>query len=93
MKSTDKATLRHRWSPPPNRKGLDLVKKPDSIRVSFKWRVLECGVCALGKSHQVDHPKTANFQGEVTFSTGLCRSDGTPRAGCSPRLDVRQRDV
>ena len=60
MQAAATATLWHRWMGHLNRKSLDLLKKVNNNGVSFDETVPDCDVCAVGKSHQREHPKTAD---------------------------------
>ena len=54
------ATLWHRRMKHLNRKSLDLLKKVNSNGVSFDGTVPDCYLCAVAKSRQRVHPKTAD---------------------------------
>ena len=60
MQAAATATLWHRWMGHLNRKSLDLLKKVNNNGVSFDGTVPDCDVCAVGKSRQRAHPKTAD---------------------------------
>ena len=57
MQTTADATLWHRRLGHLNRKSLDILKKCDNNGVSFDGTAADCDVCAVGKSHQLAHPK------------------------------------
>ena len=59
MQAAATATLWHRRMGHLNRKSLDLLKVNNS-GVSFDGTVPDCDVCAVGKSRQRAHPKTAD---------------------------------
>ena len=50
-----------------NRKSLDLLKKSNNNGVSFDGTVPDCDVCAVGKSRQQTHPKTADQHAQHPF--------------------------
>ena len=60
MQAAATATLLHRRMGHLNRKSLDLLKNVDNNGVSFDGTVPDCDVCAVGKSRQQAHPKTAD---------------------------------
>ena len=60
MQAAATATLWHRRMEHLNRKSLDLLKKVNNNGVSFDGTVPDCEVCAVGKSRQRAHPKTAD---------------------------------
>ena len=60
MQAAATATLWHRRMEHLNRKSLDLLKKVNNNGVSFDGTVPDCDVCAVGKSRQRAHPKTAD---------------------------------
>ena len=60
MQAAATATLWHRRMGHLNRKSLDLLKKVNNNEASFDGTVLDCVVCAVGKSRQRAHPKTAD---------------------------------
>ena len=60
MQAAATATLWHRRMGHLNRKSLDLLKKVNNNGVSFDGTVPDCDVCAVGKSRQRAHPKTAD---------------------------------
>ena len=60
MQSAANANLWHRRLGYLNRKSLSLLKNLDNNGVSFDGPVPDCDVCAVGKSHQLAHPKTVD---------------------------------
>ena len=60
MQAAASATLWHRRMGHINRKSLDLLKKVNNNGVSFDGTVPDCDVCAVVKSRQRAHPKTAD---------------------------------
>ena len=60
MQAAATATLWHRRMRHLNRKSLDLLKQVNNNGVSFDGTVPDCDVCAVGKSRQRAHPKTAD---------------------------------
>ena len=60
MQAATTATLWHRRMGHLNRKSLDLLKKVNNNGVSFDGTMPDCDVCAVGKSRQRSHPKTAD---------------------------------
>ena len=60
MQAAATATLWHLRMGHLNRKSLDLLKKVDNNGVSLDGTVPDCDVCAVGKSRQQTHPKTAD---------------------------------
>ena len=60
MQAAAIATLWHRRMGHLNRKRLDLLKKVNNNGVSFDRTVPDCDVCAVGKSRQRAHLKTAD---------------------------------
>ena len=60
MQAAAPATLWHRRMGHFNRKSLDLLKKVNNNGVSFDGTMPDCDVCAVGKSRQWAHPKTAD---------------------------------
>lgn len=67
MQATDSATLWHRRVGHLNRKGLHNLKNIDGIEVEFVDAALHYDACALGKSRQLAHPKTADHKVERVF--------------------------
>ena len=61
------ATLWYRWMGHLIRKSLDLLKKVNNNGVSFDRTVPDCDVCAVGKSRQRAHPKTADQRVQHPF--------------------------
>ena len=60
MQATAKATRWHRRLENLNHKCLDVVRKLDNNGVSFERSMPDCDVCVVGKSPQLNLPKTAN---------------------------------
>ena len=60
MQAAGTTTLWHRRMRHLNRKSLDLLKKVNNNGVSVDGTVPDCNVCAVGKSRQRAHPKTAD---------------------------------
>ena len=60
MQAAANANLWHRRLGHLNRKSLSLLKNLDNNGVSFDGPVPDCDVCAVGKSRQLAHPKTAD---------------------------------
>ena len=58
MQAAANDSLWHRRLGHLNRKSLDLLKNLDNNGVSFDGPVSDCDVYAVGKSHQLVHPKT-----------------------------------
>ncbi|CAM9776220.1 unnamed protein product, partial [Sphacelaria rigidula] len=50
-----------------NSNSLNLFKNVGSNGVDFGGAVPDCDICAIGKSHQLDHPKTANNKVQRAF--------------------------
>ena len=67
MQAADAATLWHRRMGHLNSNSLNLLKNVGSNGVEFGGPVPDCGICAVGKSHQLAHPKTANNKVERAF--------------------------
>ena len=67
MQAAATATLWHRRMGHLNRKSLDLLTKVNSNGVSFEGTVPDCDVCAVGKSRQRAHPKTADQHVQPPF--------------------------
>ena len=67
MQTTADATLWHRRLGHLNRKSLNVLKKCDNNGVSFDGTVADCDVCAVGKSQQLAHPKTADHKVKHPF--------------------------
>ena len=65
-----------------NRKSLSLLKKLDNNGVSFGGPAPDCDVCAVGKSHQLAHPKTTDRKVKLPFIIGFADLMGplTPEA-------------
>ena len=82
MQATTKATLWHQRLGHLNCKSLDVVKKLDNNGVSFEGTMPDYGVCAVGKSHQLNHPKTAYHKVNHLFQLGFVDLMGpiTPEA-------------
>ena len=62
MQAVANANLWHRRPGHLNHKSLDLLKSLDNNGVSFDGPVPDCDVCAMGKSRQLVHPKTAEHK-------------------------------
>ena len=60
MQAAATTTLWHRRMGHLNRKNLDLLKKVNNNGVIFDGTVPDFDVCAVGKSRQRAHPKTAD---------------------------------
>lgn len=60
MNAAADATFWHRRLGHLSRKSVDLLQKRDHSGVNFDWTVPNCDVCAMGKSHQLAHPKTVD---------------------------------
>ena len=60
MQAAATAPLQHRWMGHLNRKDMDLPKKVNNNGVSFDGSVPDCDICAVGKSRQRAHRKTAD---------------------------------
>ena len=60
MQAAATATPWHRRMRHLNRKSLDLLKKVNNNGASFDGTEPDCDICAVGKSHQRAHPKTAD---------------------------------
>ena len=86
MQSVTSTHLCHRRPGHLDSKSLDLLNILDNNRVSFDGAVTDCHVCAVGKSHQLDHPKTADHKVKLPFQLGFADLVGslTPEAlgGC-----------
>ena len=67
MQAAATATLWHRRMGHLNRKRLDLLKKANNNGVSFDGTVPDCDVCAIWKSRQRAHPKTADQHDQHPF--------------------------
>ena len=67
MQAAATATLWHRRMGHLNRENLDLLKKVNNNEVSFDGTVPDCDVCAVGKSRQRAHPKTADHHVQHRF--------------------------
>ena len=67
MQAAANANLRHRRLGHLNCKSLDLLKNLDNNGVSFDGPVPDCNVCAVGKSHKLAHPKTADHKVKLPF--------------------------
>ena len=67
MQAAANANLWHRRLGHLNRKSLSLLKNLDNNGVSFDGPVPDCDVCAVGKSHQLAHPKTADHKVKLSF--------------------------
>ena len=59
MQAAANANLWHRRPGYLNRKSLNLLKNLDNNGVGFDGPVPDCDVCAVGKSYQLAHRKTA----------------------------------
>ena len=57
MNAMTNAQLWHRWLGHLNKKRLELMQRRDSNGVAFDGPIDHCDVCAVGKSHQLTHPK------------------------------------
>ena len=67
MQAAATATLWHRRMGQLNRKSRDLLKKVNNNGVSIYETVPDCDVCAVGKSRQRAHPKTADQHVQHSF--------------------------
>ncbi|CAM9377991.1 unnamed protein product, partial [Sphacelaria rigidula] len=67
MQAADTATLWHRRMGHLNSNSLNLLKNLESNGVDFGGAVLDCDICAVGKSHQLAHPKTAKNKVQRVF--------------------------
>ena len=67
MQAAAKANVWHRQLGHLNRKSLDLLKNLDNTGVRFDGPVPDCDVCAVGSSHQLAHPKTADHKVKLPF--------------------------
>ena len=67
MKAVANANLWHRRLGHLNRKFLNLLKNLDNNGVSCGGPAPDCDVCAVGKSHQLAHPKTADHKVKLPF--------------------------
>ncbi|CAN0043303.1 unnamed protein product [Sphacelaria rigidula] len=61
------ATLWHRRMEHLNSNSLNLLKNIGSNEVDFGGAVPDCDFCAIGKRHQLAHPKTANDEVQRAF--------------------------
>ena len=52
---------------------LDILRKRDGAGIAFEGAISDCDVCAVGKTQQLAHPKTANHK--VNRSFQLCYGD------------------
>ena len=75
MQDATSANLWHRRIGHLNRKSLDLLKNIDNNGVSFDGTVPDCDVCAVGKSHQLAHPKTTDHKVKTPFPAGFRKPD------------------
>ena len=85
MQAAATATLWHRRMGHLDRKSLDLLKKVNNNVVSFNGTVPDCDFCAVGKSRQQAHPKTAGQHVQHPFQLVFTDLMGqfTPEAlGC-----------
>ena len=67
MQAASNINLWHRRLGHLNRKSSSLLKNLDNNGVSFDGPVPDCDVCAVGKSHQLAHPKTADHKVKLPF--------------------------
>ncbi|CAN0549652.1 unnamed protein product, partial [Laminaria digitata] len=67
MQAATNANLWHRRLGHLNRKSSNLLKNLDNNGLSFDEPVPAWGVCAVGKSHQLAHPKTADHKVKLPF--------------------------
>ncbi|CAM9169839.1 unnamed protein product [Sphacelaria rigidula] len=77
MQAADAATLWNRRMGHLNSHGLNLLKNVGSNEVDFGGAVPDYDICAVGNSHQLAHPKTANNKVQCAFqlvTTDLMRS-------------------
>ena len=61
MNAMTNAKLWHRRLGHLNKQSLKLMQRRDGNGVAFDGSIDHCDVCAVGKSHQLAHPKKANF--------------------------------
>ena len=54
------AQVRHRRLVYPYLRSLDILRKRNGIGITFEGTVSDCNVCAVGKTQQLAHLKTAN---------------------------------
>ncbi|CAM9813692.1 unnamed protein product, partial [Sphacelaria rigidula] len=67
LQAADAATLWLRRMGHPNSNSLNLLKNVGSNGVDFGGVIPDCDICAIGKSHQLAHPKTANNKAQRAF--------------------------
>ncbi|CAM9927547.1 unnamed protein product, partial [Sphacelaria rigidula] len=67
LQAVDAAMLWHRRMGHLNSNSLNLLKNVGSNGVDFGGAVLDCDICAVGRSHQLAHPKTANNKVQRAF--------------------------
>ena len=67
MQAADAATLWHRRMGHLNSNSLNLLKIVGSNGVEFGGPVSDCDICAIGKTHQLVHPKPVNNKVERAF--------------------------
>ena len=60
MNAVTNAQVWHRWLSHINKRSLELVNRKNGNGVAFDGSIADCDVCAVGKSHQLAHPKKAN---------------------------------
>ncbi|CAM9982684.1 unnamed protein product [Sphacelaria rigidula] len=77
VQAADAVTLWHRRMGHLNSNSLNLLKNVGSNGVDLGGAVPDCNICAVGKSHELAHPKTANnkvqhaFEVVMTYLMGL----------------------
>ena len=82
MQAAANANLWHRRLGHFNRKNLSLLKKLYNNWVSFDGPVPDCDVCAVGKSHKLAYPTTADHKVKLSLQLGFADLMGplTPEA-------------
>lgn len=67
VRAAANANLWHRRQGHLDRKSLGLLNNLENNGVSFDGPAPDCGVCTVGKYHQLAHPKTADHKVKFLF--------------------------
>ncbi|CAM9583594.1 unnamed protein product, partial [Ascophyllum nodosum] len=67
MNAVTDAQVWHRRLGHLHAQSLDVLRKRDGTGIAFEGAVSACDVCAVGKTQQLAHPKTANHKVSRSF--------------------------
>ena len=72
MNAMTNAQLWHRRLGHLNKRSLELIQRRDGKGVAFDGTIDHCDVCAVGKSHQLAHPKKAKHADITAYFQLVC---------------------